>query len=188
MTATIRKLIVLCVVLAMATVGDSALAEVTDASPVGFTLVQERIIDAARADVWQAAIDEVGRWWNDDRTISGDAGNLRIDAVLQGCFCEATENRIGVVHMTVTSISPNVMLRLSGGLGPLGLLGVAGNMTWEFFEVDEGTRVRFTYAVGGYSPGGLEELAYPVDEVIGDALNGLKAYVESGAAGSTSID
>jgi len=71
-----------------------------------------------------------------------------------------------------------VMLRLTGGLGPLGLMGVNGNMTWEFFDEGEGTRVKFTYAVGGYRQGGLDAVAVPVDYVIGEALDLLKAYVE----------
>jgi hypothetical protein len=70
------------------------------------------------------------------------------------------------------------MLRMTGGLGPLGLMGVNGNFTWEFFDADGGTRVRFTYAIGGYHADGLDGLAEPVDEVIGDALLRMQTYVE----------
>jgi uncharacterized protein YndB with AHSA1/START domain len=161
---------------------DQAVAEITDASPGGFSLQHEVTIDAARADVWRAAIAEVGQWWSDDHTISGNAKNMSIEPVLQGCFCEANDKSAGVVHLTVTSITPNAMLRLSGGLGPLGLMGVAGNMTWEFFVTDSGTSVRFMYAVGGYTPDGLDSLAEPVDYVIGEALQRLKAFVETGSA------
>ena len=59
---------------------------------------------------------------------------------------------------------------MTGGLGPLGLMGVNGNMTWEFFDDDNGTRIRFTYAVGGYSPDGLDTIAGGVDYVIAEAL------------------
>ncbi len=72
---------------------------------------------------------------------------------------------------------------MTGGLGPLGLLGVDGNMTWEFFDADNGTTVRFSYAVGGYRPGGLDEFAGPVDYVIGEALQRMKAYAETGDPG-----
>jgi len=71
------------------------------------------------------------------------------------------------------------MLRMTGGLGPLGLMGVNGNMTWEFFDAGDDTRVKFTYAVGGYRPGGLDGVAVPVDYVIGEALGLLKAHVEN---------
>ncbi len=160
-------------------------AEVIDAAPGGFSLVHEVTIAASREEAWQAAVGEVGQWWSSDHTISGDATRMSIDPQPQGCFCEAIGEHAGVVHLTVTFVNPNVLLRLTGGLGPLGLLGVDGNMTWEFIDAEEGTTVRFAYAVGGYRPGGLEEMAGPVDYVIGEALQRLKAYVETGDPAST---
>ncbi len=158
----------------------SALAEVIDAAPGGFSLVHEVTIDASREEAWRAAVHEVGQWWSSNHTISGDATRMSIDARPQGCFCEAIGDHAGVVHLTVTFVNPNVLLRLTGGLGPLGLLGVDGNMTWEFLDAQEGTIVRFSYVVGGYRPGGLDEMAGPVDYVIGEALQRLKVYVETG--------
>jgi hypothetical protein len=61
-------------------------------------------------------------------------------------------------------------------------MGVDGNMNWEFSDAGSGTRVRFTYAVGGYSPDGLDSIAEPVNFVIGEALARLKARVETGNA------
>jgi uncharacterized protein YndB with AHSA1/START domain len=160
----------------------SANSEVIDAAPSGFSLVQEVTIAAPRQNAWRAAVYEVGMWWSSDHTISGDASKMSINPVPQGCFCEAIGEHAGVVHLTVTFVNPNVLLRLTGGLGPLGLLGVDGNMTWEFFDAEEGTVVRFSYAVGGYRPGGLDQIAGPVDSVIGDALQRLKSFVETGDA------
>lgn len=165
-----------------ATIAGNASAEVLDAAPGGFSLVHEVTIDAPRAAVWRAAVGGIGEWWSSDHTISGDARNMSIDPVPQGCFCEAIGEYAGVVHLTVTFVNPEVLLRLTGGLGPLGLLGVDGNMTWEFFDAGEGTRVRFAYSVGGYRPGGLDAVAGPVDFVIGEALMRLKAHVETGDA------
>jgi len=165
-----------------------ATAEVLDAASGGFSLVHEVTIDASRDEAWRAAVDEVGRWWNSEHTISGDAGNMSIDAQPQGCFCESLGEHAGVVHLTVTFVNPRVLLRLTGGLGPLGLMGVDGNMTWEFIDADEGTLVRFAYAVGGYRPGGLEELAGPVDFVVGEALQRLKAHVETGNADNAGVN
>jgi hypothetical protein len=51
-------------------------------------------------------------------------------------------------------------------------------MTWEFFDVDGGTKIRFTYAVGGYSPDGLDSIAGGVDFVIAEALSLLKIYID----------
>lgn len=162
--------------------------EVIDAAPGGFSLRHEVTIDAARSEVWRAAVREVGEWWSNDHTISGDAGRMSIDPRPQGCFCESLGGRTGVVHLTVTFVNTNVMLRLSGGLGPLGLMGVNGNMTWEFLDADDGTTVKFSYAVGGYRPGGLDEIAAPVDSVIGEALLRLKAHVETGNADNAIVD
>jgi uncharacterized protein YndB with AHSA1/START domain len=162
--------------------GAGAVAEVTDSAESGFTTVHEVLVDAPRARAWQAAVDEIGKWWSDDHTVNGDAGRMTIDGKLQGCFCETFENGGGIVHMEVTFVNPGIILRLTGGLGPLGLMGVSGNMTWEFFDAPEGTRVRFTYVVGGYRPGGLNGIALPVDYVIGEALARLQAYVETGDA------
>lgn len=159
----------------------NASAEVVDAGQGGFTTVHEVTIAATRDVVWRAAID-VGQWWSSDHTVSGDASRLSISATPQGCFCESFGGGAGVVHLTVTMVNPGVILRLTGGLGPLGLMGVIGNMIWEFEDTDAGTRVRFTYAVGGYRAGGLEEMTGPVDNVIGDALARLKAYLETGDA------
>ena len=173
---------------ALLILGSSAVAEVTDSAENGFTTTHEVIVDAPRTRVWQAAVDEIGSWWSDDHTVGGDAGRMSIEGAPQGCFCEAFANGGGVVHMTVTFVNPGIILRLTGGLGPLGLMGVNGNMTWEFFDAPEGTRIRFTYVVGGYRPGGLNAISLPVDYVIGEALARMKAYVETGDPGQAAVD
>jgi len=169
----------LLIVLVFSVSSQGAFGEVIDSGPNGFSLVNELTIDASRAEVWQAAVDHVGQWWSDDHTISGDADNMSIDAVPQGCFCEAIGDHAGVVHLTITFVNPRIILRLTGGLGPLGLMGINGNMTWEFFDAGEATLVRFSYVVGGYRPEGLDSIAEPVDSVIGEALMLLKTYVEA---------
>ena len=157
-----------------------SVAEVTDSATNGFTTVNEVVIDADRVEAWVAAVGGVGNWWSSDHTISGDAARLSITAETLGCFCESLGEKAGAVHLTVTTVMPTVMLRLTGALGPLGLRGVDGNMVWEFEDTEEGTRVRFSYAVGGYMAGGLDQVADAVDYVIGEALDRLKAYVETG--------
>ncbi len=165
----------------------AASAEVADTGTGGFTTVNEVTIDAVREAVWRAAID-VSQWWSPDHTLSGDASRLSISAIPQGCFCESLGGGAGVVHLTVTMVNPGVILRLTGGLGPLGLMGVNGNMIWEFEDAGVGTRARFTYAVGGYLAGGLDEIAAPVDVVIGEALARLKAYIETGDPENANIE
>lgn len=158
-----------------------AFAEVTDSAANGFTTVNEVVIDAERAESWVAAVRNVGQWWSPDHTVSGDAARMRITPELQGCFCETLGEKAGVVHLIVTMVNPTHLLRMTGGLGPLGLMGLDGNMTWEFEDTEEGTSVRFTYAVGGYSKDGLDQIAPAVDFVIGEAISRLKAYVETGS-------
>lgn len=159
-----------------------AAAEVVDAGDSGFTTRHTVAVAAQRSDVYRTAVHDIGRWWSGDHTVSGHAANLYIDARPQGCFCERLGQGAGVVHMTVTFVNPGVLLRLSGGLGPLGLMGVNGNLTWEFTDTDEGTLVTWTYAVGGYLPAGSDDIAAAVDEVLMDQMRRLKVRVE--AAGS----
>lgn len=174
MTRIALLLTVLCLPL-------SAPAEVRDVAENGFTVVHEIVVGASPADAWRAAVGGVGQWWSSDHTVGGDARRLSIGATALGCFCEDLGSGAAVVHMTVTMVNPGVILRLTGGLGPLGLLGVDGNMTWEFEPLEPaGTRVRLTYAVGGYRAGGLDELAGPVDFVLGEALTRLGNFVETG--------
>ncbi len=155
-----------------------ASSEVLDADESGFTVRHEVLVNAPRAEVWHAAVNGIGNWWNASHTVGGDASRLHIEPRPLGCFCERLAGDDGVVHLLVTTVSSGVLLRLTGGLGPLGLMGVNGNMTWEFFDAEEGTRLRFTYAVGGYRDGGLLALAGPVDGVITEALERLKAHVD----------
>ena len=182
------RLAAVAVPLVLGAIANTSIAEVTAAGPGGFVLVQEVTIAAERVDTWRAAINDVGQWWSDDHTISGNAAAMTIEPRPLGCFCEALANGGGVVHLTVTFVNPNVLLRMTGGLGPLGLMGVDGNMTWEFFDTAQGTRVKFAYAVGGYAPDGLDSIAPAVDYVIGEALQRLKAYVETGSADKVIVD
>ncbi len=158
-----------------------ASADVRDSAEDGFSIVHELTIAATRATVYGMFVDNVGEWWSSDHTFSGDAANLYITAVPNGCFCERLGTEGGLVHMTVTFVNPGVMLRLTGGLGPLGLLGVNGNMTLEFNAHegrDDVTNLKLTYVVGGYRPGGLDELAPAVDYVLQVQLDRFREYVE----------
>jgi len=156
----------------------SSIAEVIDSETNGFTVREQVSIAATREQVYHAAVEQVGEWWSDDHTVSGDASNLSIDARPLGCFCENLGDAAGLSHMMVTFVNPQVMIRFTGGLGPLGLMGVDGNMTWEFEEAGEGTIVVLNYAVGGYLAGGLDAVAPAVDGVLGEQMARLKAFAE----------
>lgn len=168
------------IVLLLAPIG-AAFADVTDSAANGFSIKHELNIDAERIQVFDSMIEGVGQWWSDDHTMSGFASNMYIDARALGCFCEKLPDGGGVVHMVVTFVNRGVMLRLTGGLGPLGLMGTNGNMTWEFSDDEDGTLVTFRYAVGGYMHGGLDSVAPAVDAVLLEQMMSLKTFVESSA-------
>jgi uncharacterized protein YndB with AHSA1/START domain len=156
-------------------------AEVIDAEANGFTVRHAVTIAADRQTVYQAVVDNIGDWWSSDHTVSGNAKNLYLTAAIPGCFCERLGDGSGLVHLSVSFVNPGVMLRLTGGLGPLGLMGVAGNMTWEFDDANDGTVVTLQYAVGGYMPGGLDTVAAAVDGVLVEQMTRLASFVESGS-------
>ena len=58
----------------------------------------------------------------------------------------------------------------------------------QFDDADGKTRVKFTYAVGGYRPDGLDGMAAAVDQVIGEALLRLKAHIETGDAEQANLE
>ena len=178
MPRTIR-LSLLTVVLCLA--GRPTSAEVQDAGAGGFTSVNRVTVSAPRDEVYRSFVEDIGKWWNPDHTVSGNASALYLDARPMGCFCESFGPDSGVVHLTVTFVNPGVMLRLSGGLGPLGLLGVSGNLTVEFEDHDDGTEVTLQYVVGGYSADGLDVFAGPVDSVLREQLVRLAAWVHTGS-------
>lgn len=152
-----------------------------DAAANGFSVRIMTIIDADRAEVYRSAVADVGSWWHDDHTVSGFASNLYMDLKVPGCFCETLGQGAAIVHMTVSYVSPGIVLRLTGGLGPLGLMGVDGNMTWEFDDAGEGTLVTLNYAIGGYHPDGLDAIAPAVDGVLTEAMTRLRRFVETGS-------
>lgn len=176
----IKSLLVVCRVAALTLLALSARGEVLDSAANGFTVKHSTVIAAGRSEVYGSAVDKFPQWWSSDHTISGDAANLFITAEPHGCFCERLGPNAGVIHMTVTFVNPGVILRFTGGLGPLGLMGVSGNMTWEFEEHELGTMVTVGYAVGGYLDGGLDALAAAVDGVLIEQFERLKRLVETG--------
>ena len=85
--------------------------------------------------------------------------NLTIDEKPTGCFCEKLPNGGGVRHMEVARIAPGKALVLVGALGPLQSMATNGTMTIEFSPLNGGTKLDVTYAVAGYRPEGMKELA-----------------------------
>ena len=153
-----------------------ARAEVTDSTPAGFTSRNAHQIAATPDRVW-AAFGEIGQWWNKDHTWSGDAGNLFLDPVAGEEFGERLPAGGSVTHMEVVYAEPGKTLRLRGSLGPLQEMAVIGVLTLALAPKDEGTELIATYVVGGYTPGGLEDIAPAVDYVINEQCTRLKTFL-----------
>ena len=179
-TRITKKLIQLAVAITLFGTLPLANAEVVDANASGFTIQITTPVEAERIAVYRAAVNNVGSWWHSDHTISGYAQNMYMDATVPGCFCERLGNGAGIVHMMVTYLSPGIIVRLTGGLGPLGLMGVDGNMTWEFDDAESGTVVTLNYAVGGYYADGLDTIAPAVNFVLEEAMTRLRTFAETG--------
>lgn len=152
---------------------------VLDVAENGFTL-RETVTVTAPPDKAYAAMLDVGKWWSPDHTFSGNAANLSIDARVTGCWCEKLPNLGGVRHMTVVYLAPGKVIRFEGGIGPLQSMALSGSMTWKFDAQEKGTSVELRYAVGGYNPGGLKELAPIVDGVLRAQAERYQRYVDTG--------
>ena len=157
----------------------AAYAEVTAAGDNGFSVHHTVPLDVSPAEAYRVITDEVGSWWIADHTWSGDSANLSIDARGGGCFCERLADGGSTQHMQVTWAQPGKELRMTGGLGPLQMMGVHGGMQWLLKPTKEGSVLEYNYVVTGFSPDGLAGLAPIVDAVQGQQLEALRVYVSN---------
>ncbi len=170
---------VLAIALAWVVTGP-AHAEILSAGANGFNI--RHVVEApnvAPPVVW-AALADVAKWWDPEHTYSGDANNLRLDPYVQGCFCEKLSLYAGIEHGRVVYAQPAKTLRLTGALGPLQEFGINGSMTWQIEAASGGSRVTFTYNVGGYADRPLADWAPIVDEVLGGQVARLGRYLTAG--------
>lgn len=171
-----RRMMIAAAVLALPIAG-AARAEVVDVQPNGFEVRHQTVIAAPASVVW-AALAQPAKWWSSEHTWSGSAANLSLGAASGGCFCEKLPNGGSVLHMTTVNAAPGKQLVMVGGLGPLQSSGASGALNITLAEKDGQTTVTLTYDVGGYFKGGLAKVAAPVDMVLGQQLQGLKAAAE----------
>jgi uncharacterized protein YndB with AHSA1/START domain len=161
-----------------------ACAAVISATDTGFEVLETVSVAASPKESY-ARLVNVAAWWNKAHTFSGDSANLTLDVRPGGCFCERLKDGGGVQHLTVTYVAPNQALRLSGALGPLQSLGVAGSMTIALTgTAGGGTDIGLRYRVGGYTTDGIRKWAGPVDEVLGEQIARLKKLIDTGSAES----
>src|SRR5580698_7536619 len=96
----------------------STRAEVADASANGFIIKATLSIQASPDDVYRRIVRNVGDWWDQSHTFSGNSRNLTIEEKPTGCFCEKLPGGGGVRHMQVIYLDPGKRLVLTGALGP----------------------------------------------------------------------
>jgi len=158
----------------------AAAAEVADSSPGGFTVKITATIQAPPADVYRKLVHNVGEWWDPAHTFSGDARNLSIEEKPMGCFCEKLPQGGGVRHMEVVYLAPGKILRMTGAMGPMQGLAVAGNLTFQLEAAAEGTKITATYALAGHLANGMDTFAKPVDTMLAGQITRLKNFLERG--------
>ena len=159
---------------------DRAHAEIVTAGPNGFSL--RHIAEApnvAPPVIW-AALSDIAKWWDPEHTYSGDARNLTLEPVVRGCFCEKLGLYAGIEHGSVVYAQPAKTLRIKGALGPLQEFGITGAMTWQIESAAGGSKITFTYNVGGFADRPLADWAPIVDEVLGGQLKRLTRYITQG--------
>lgn len=160
-----------------------ASAEVLSAGDHGFEVQNSVNLVVPQAQAF-ASFGQVGQWWNNEHTYSGDGKRMSLQLRPGGCFCEPLENGGGVEHMRVTYIQPGERIVLTGSLGPLLYEATTGVMDVKVERIAGGSRVTMNYRAAGFAKGGAEALAPLVDQVLADQLKRYRTY----AAGAPKPD
>ena len=75
-------------------------------------------------------------------------------------------------------MEPRKLIRMTGGLGPLQELPVAGMMAVTLDEDELGTEITLEYKVSGHYEEGMDSLAAAVNEVLSIQVSRLGTYIE----------
>ena len=161
-----------------ATLSAPAVGATSEVSPTGFIVSLRSEVNASPHRLWES-LGEVGKWWNSSHTWSGNAANLSLGRQASACFCERWGAN-SVEHGRVVHAAEDSLLRLQGGLGPLQALAVDAMLTFQISQKDGKTILQVTYRVSGNAAAALQDLAAPVDGVLGEQVRRLVAYAESG--------
>lgn len=176
----------------LAAMSAPAFAEVKTTSEDGFTVVHIAEVAAEPDVVWKRLIAP-RNWWSKAHSWSGSSDGFYIDAQAGGCFCElfqekAADGKIkttgSVEHMRVIFAQPGRVLRMQGALGPLQSEAVLGTLTVaiEARKDGKGTKLSFSYVVGGYMRYKIADIAPAVDKVLAEQFKTLiEPYMPTGA-------
>ena len=178
MKSWIRPGVLLLAAAVGGTAGGRAVAATADVSPTGFVVTLRHEVKVTPHRLYEA-LGEIDKWWNGSHSWSGQAANLSLAMQAGGCFCERWGAN-SVMHARVIHAAEDKLLRLEGSLGPLQALATTSILTFALAPKDGGTTLIVTYRVAGNEAAGLQQLAGPVDGVIGEQVRRLVAYVETG--------
>jgi uncharacterized protein YndB with AHSA1/START domain len=146
------------------------------ASANGFE-VRETVALVVPPEVAFKAFGDLPAWWDPEHTYSGDSGNLRLELVPGGCFCERIpKTGGGVEHMHVAFVDPGNRLVMTGALGPLLYEATTGVMDVQVTTIAGGSQLTLDYKVAGFANGGAAKLAPAVDAVLAAQLVRYRAY------------
>jgi hypothetical protein len=152
-----------------------AAAAVVSAGDHGFEVQQSVNLVVPQAQAF-AAFGQVGQWWDNQHTYSGDGKRMSLQMRPGGCFCEPFENGGGIEHMRVTYVQPGERVVLTGGLGPLLYEATAGVMDVRVERIAGGSRVTMNYRAAGFAKGGAAAMAPLVDQVLGEQMKRFRAF------------
>lgn len=160
-----------------ATFAAPATAEVTSSADAGFAVTGAADVAAPPPEVWDALL-QPARYWSDSHSWSGDANNMTLEPKAGGCFCEAIPGGGSAEHMRVVNLVPGSTLTMRGSLGPLQSEALAGVLSVTLEQQGEGTKLAWTYVVGGYARFPLSDVAPAVDGVIAEQMMRLAGLFE----------
>jgi uncharacterized protein YndB with AHSA1/START domain len=157
-----------------------AFAAVESSGADGFLVRHEVTVPVERKRAFKAVIHPE-RWWNDAHTWSGRAANLSLDPHAGGCWCEKWDKG-EAEHGAVIRLLADENLRVRAAFGPLQAMALAGVFDITLADAEGGgTRIVATFRVNGPASAQLDKLAAPVDGVIGEQVERLRAML-AGAA------
>jgi hypothetical protein len=160
-----------------------AVAEVKTVTDSGFNIVHIAEVTAEPDVIWKRLIAPKD-YWSKAHSWSGSSEGFYIDAQANGCFCELfqekgadgkTKTTGSVEHMRVIFAQPGKVLRMQGALGPLQSEAVLGTLTVaiEPLKAGGGSKISFSYVVGGYMRYKTADIAPAVDKVLGEQFKSL---------------
>jgi uncharacterized protein YndB with AHSA1/START domain len=160
-----------------------AQAEVVASSPGAFLIHAEAEVAASPDRAWRA-LTQVGRWWNNEHTYSGEGRRMEVELRAGGCWCERWGDGQFVEHGSVILVMQREgvrTLRFSTALGPLQELAASGVLTFTVAPDANGAKITMTYRVSGDAGLALDQMTPLVDMVLMEQFARLGRYSASGS-------